>query len=161
MSRTALYLDSIGSTRYPSSWVYTSEVLTTQLAMTRIGRDPDAFAYWGKLQQAIKANKVHELVSTFKADRWPDPIREYLAGTMVGACIEGKRYEEAQIILAKIPQLDKAPQIQYYRGLVNLMLGYNDKAQKLFEEIILATPDDVFAQKARIYLLKLKEFHSM
>ncbi len=161
MSRTALYLDSITNTRYPPSWTYTSEVLTTQLALKRVGRYPEAFKYWGKLQHAIITNTLIGRSSGFSGEKWPKPVREYLAGTLIGALINNKLYERAQLVIDSIPVQNNPPQIQYYRALVSFMLGNNEKARSIFKEIILASPDDVFAQKARIYLLKLKEFHSM
>lgn len=157
----ALYLDSINSVGFTSSWKYASEILSCRMAMQRLEAYPDAFKHWGHLGYTIYINKPQDPVAGFKADRWPKNIREYLVITLVDALIQSEFFDTAQYILDLVPELNETPQICYFRAHVSSMRGYIEKAKKLFENIILSDPDDVFAHKARIYLLKLKQSQNM
>lgn len=158
--QVSLYLDSLNRVKNSPGWHYTAEILATRLAVQRLRVYPDAFQYWGHLRYALYRNKPRDPVAGFNCERWPKPTQEFLVSTLVGALISHEYFDTAQSVLDLVPEL-VSPQISYFRGLTSFMLGYGDKAEKLFENIILSNPDDVFAHKARIYLLKLKLSHSM
>ena len=156
-----LYLDSINSISFLPSWKYAKEILTYRIALQRLGVYPSAFASWGQLKYFSYIKKPQNMIASFNKEQWPPDILEYYAITLVEALIKNELYEKAQYILDLIPELSESQQINYFRALVSFNLGYINKAIKQFENIILSEPGSVFAHKARIYLLKLKESQSM
>ncbi len=160
LPQTSRYLDSLSRIKNSPSWHYTAEVLTIRLALQRLQIYPEAFKFWGSLRHDLYRNKPLEPVAAFNVTRWPAAIQEFLAATLIDALVGNEYYSEAQSILDRLPNLD-SPQTAYFRGITSFMLGYGDKAKKIFEKIILSNPDDVFAHKARIYLLKLRLSQSM
>jgi tetratricopeptide (TPR) repeat protein len=157
MYNVGSYLDSINSIPYRSSWKYAAEVLSYKMAIQRLVAYPDAFKYWGKLQYAIYTGNPGQSVATFKADNRPGDVGEYVAVSLIDALIREEMFDTAQIVLGRVLKQIDTPHISFLRGYVYFMQGNVDKAKKIFENIILLYPDNVFAPKARIYLLKLKK----
>ena len=156
-----LYLDSINSINLSPSWNYAEEILIYRIAIQRMGIYQSAFASWGQLKYFCYIEKPQDMIANFNKEQWPPNILEFYAATLVEALIKNKLYNKAQYILDLISEVNESGQINYFRGLVYFNLGYTDKAKKQFENIILSKPGSVFAHKARIYLLKLKEYQSM
>lgn len=156
-----LYLDSINSIGSSPSWRYASEILVYRMAIQRLGIHPTAFAYWGKLRYFAYIKTPQYMIAGFNKEKWPLTILEYFTITLTQALIKNELYEKAQYVLDLVLELNESQQLNYFRALASFNMGYIEKAKKLFENIILFDPDDVFAHKARIYLLKLKESQSM
>ncbi len=159
--KTTQYLDSINIVENSLPKKYTREILECKLASQRMETYPDAFSYWGKLYYNIYVNKSQDITHSFNVDQWPEDIRKHLVITLLNDLIEKEHFYSAQYVLDLNPKLHEEPQICYFYAEVNFKLGYVEKAKKLFENIVLSNPDNVFAHKARIYLLKLKQSQSM
>jgi len=160
LPEVSLYYDSLKTAGYSPSWPYAAEVLECRMALSRLESSPEAFTYWGRLGCLVYIGKPGEAVAGLGKNQWPPEIAEYCAASLLEALIQKGLYDTAKHLLDILPQSESSMKINYFRALVDLNLGHIDTAKRLFEKILLSGPQDMYADKARIYLLKLKDFHT-
>ena len=154
-------LDSINTTGFNSSWPYASEIISLRIARQRLEMNGEAFDFFATLSYKIFIHKSKEQVTNFKVNKFSQEIQELLVAMLVNDLVENKNFDIAQYLLNSVPELDKSPELNYFRAFINYKKGFIDKSKEILEKIIVSKPDDVFAHKARIFLTKIKQSENM
>ncbi len=151
------YIDSLKPIRTSPTWSYTAEFLQYRLATERLMQAPDAFAFWGALQYHVYLGVPQKSLAAFNPNHWSKDVALFVALPLIESLIHHKLYDRASIIIEQMAKLEKSVAISYYQGYINYLQGDRDSAKKYFEDIIVTYPNDVYAHKARIQLLKIKK----
>jgi hypothetical protein len=88
---------------------------------------------------------------------YPREVREMLVCDIVKAFIRLRRFGEAQAATAAFDIDSAGPEMRYYSADVCIRQGFIDKGAAILEQLMLASPNDVFSGRARILLANLKK----
>lgn len=156
-TQAGVYFDSLHTHGFAFSWIYASEILCFSIAYEKLQDYQDAFEAWCSVQYRVYIDKTDTIPAQLKTEYWPDHIRQFILASYADALIQKQAYERAHNVLMLEPDSTKNTQLLFYKGLVEFKVGDRAKAKKIFEAIVVNDPENVFAHKARIYLLKLKQ----
>lgn len=153
LSKTREYIDSLKFYSPPATWKYYEEILSFKMALQRLASSPKAFKTWCSMKYFKYCNKSLNSFLSINPKQFDNTTQLFLFGTLIEELIEKHDYSNAQKCINQIPNLLNTSQISYYQGVVYSMLHKQKRAKSIFEEIILTYPNDVFAHKARMYLI--------
>jgi tetratricopeptide (TPR) repeat protein len=158
-SRATAHLDTA---HIPPHSPFAQEVYEYRLMLMKLKADPAAMRMWGKMQYAGFVNDTAMLPDSAELDNVSAGVRQLLIADLADLLIKWRQFEQARRALSRIPDTEKAtPHSSYLLGQAKLREGALDEARSIFEALILEHPDDVFAGRARIYLMKIDQNRAM
>jgi tetratricopeptide (TPR) repeat protein len=153
MASTAAWLDSA---KIAPEWEYAQELLQQKYALSLMQMDSDAFSLWSRLCLAIYTNKLQPCIDSLSAIRHLLPaVQEHYIATLAGKLLDNGQPRDAATALHALPDSGATPRILFYRAEVARMQGEVAAAQKLFDQLILRYPQDVFSNRARMALMRM------
>ncbi len=139
----------------PSS-EYAQELLRHKLVLIRLKTDPAAFPVWARIQYARYVEQPAMLPDSAAIVSASAVARELAAPAAVTMLLEHNRVEAARAVCDGVTEKEASPEIWYLFAQTLLRAGELDRARSVLEQLLLDHPEDVFSEKARIYLMKLE-----
>jgi tetratricopeptide (TPR) repeat protein len=144
-------LDSI---RFRSSWHGATETLRYKYWIQKLEDTRGALDAWGKLEYLIYIGDLTGAVRTFEGYGIAGEAAEMMAVRLCRELAKAARFEEALSVLETVKDA-RSPEYLYFLAEMFSETGRTNEARTIAQKILKDHPADIFAQKARVLLLKI------
>ncbi|MFW6253661.1 MAG: hypothetical protein ACOC41_01910 [Chitinivibrionales bacterium] len=131
------------------------EILRLKYEALKLSSYPQAVQTWSNLLTKVFVGRPGEAVSSFSVESFPADIQQLLTTRLLDALVKRRQWRFAGELVKRVNITSPGAQMQYLTALVQYHTGEKARAQKTLEELVLEHPGDVFAEKARMYLLEI------
>ncbi len=136
-----------------SRWA--GEILRLKYEALKLSSYPQAAKLWARLQLGAYTERLETVIDSFSITSFPTDIQNLLLCGLLDDLIQREMWGAADRALEQNAVESPDTRTQYYTAQVQYNLGRKVEARKTLEQLILNNPGDVFAGKARIYLMEI------
>jgi tetratricopeptide (TPR) repeat protein len=148
----ACALSQIDSAKIDPNWQYAAQMLEHKYACNLFAAQPELFGAWGMLSLSLYSGHPEYAADTIASLGLTGSIRELVLATLCEALLDAGMQEKCAAIL--LPAIQESPdaRILFIYAEACAMQGKYDEAGKILNKLILEYPDDIFSDRARMYL---------
>src|SRR5271157_865659 len=135
-------------------WEYGREVLAFRYKLEVLRDSPDALKDFGAVEYALWLGRPKKAAAV-PLSAFAPGARRMLACDIVASLLEQDLVDDAAKVLLQAGAAETSPELEYYRGEVLIRQGDSGKGAVVLEKLVLSSPGDVFAIRAKQLLSRL------
>ncbi|MFP4241478.1 MAG: hypothetical protein ACLFQB_02260 [Chitinispirillaceae bacterium] len=151
--KAAAVFDSMA---FSSTWHAASEVLNYRFGVKKLQGDAHALKTWAQIEYYIYIGKLQKGADLLFSEGLSNEVTEWLAVRLGRTLLRARRALETIQILDKVNIEKHSPEFLYIKAEALYIEGRLKQASSLVEQLLVDFPTDVFAQKARILLTRIR-----
>ncbi|MFW5775349.1 MAG: tetratricopeptide repeat protein [Chitinivibrionales bacterium] len=132
-----------------------SEILRLKYEALKLASFPQAAKLWAEILQKSYMEIPEAVLDSFAVSSFPADIQNLLMIKLLEALVGQQKWQSAQRALSMADVESPGAHMQYLTAQIQYRNGEKKQAEQRLEELILNHPGDVFASKARIYLMEM------
>jgi hypothetical protein len=152
LAAAAACIDSAG---FDADWHAAREMLEHRYASAVFMSAPELFGAWGKMMLAAYQGHPETIADTIASLNPEKSVREYMLAALARALLDAGMYDRCTQVISGKSGTEPSYRLILLCAEACIMQGKNEEAVRMLENIVLECPDDIFSDKARMYLLGL------
>ncbi|MFP4013917.1 MAG: tetratricopeptide repeat protein [Chitinispirillaceae bacterium] len=144
------------SLEFSPSWFAASEVLNYRFRIQKLQADYDALKVWSAMEYHIFTGNLQKGADLLRSQKLSGEAKEMISVLLGKAYLKKSKPAEAISALDLVNVEKHSPEFLYTRAEALYIVGRLEEARTAAEEILVDSPTDVHAQKARVLLAQIR-----
>jgi hypothetical protein len=131
-------------------------VLAFRYKLEVLRDSPDALRDFGAVEYALWLGKPKKAAAV-PLSAFAPGARRMLACDIIASLLELDLVDDAAKVLSQLGASETSPELEYFRGDILIRQGDSGRGGAVLEKLVLSSPGDVFAIRAKQLLSRLRK----